>query len=490
MAKPTQSPMWASQNELFAVCACMPRVRTANSIAKPRSGRSYSDAEEALTALAAPKTRPGAGLRGLPLLISSLCLSVACTLADTNGLTGGVHDAGSKHPPKKDAGQPGAGDGDGDMPGAGDGDADSGMEMDGGSVPDPENDAGNPAPDSGMPFARRVVPAAVLARKGICYSGYRDGQGPGNGLPTESQMKADLQLVVRAGYGMIRMFDTGMHASQALKVIKDNNLDLKVQLGLWIAQGNDNAGEISRGVALAGQYPTLVSMISVGDESMSSWGTAAEDLAGHLAAVRSQVTQPVGFDEKGSALLPDTTANISKVYQTADFVSVHFMVLTDAIGNKWDWKQMDVAENMRARAMMDAALAYVQTQFSAVEAAVHKDASDMVLTLGETGWKDVSAQPADESMGHLEGYLAHPVNQLWMHDDFEAWVYGDKKDAHSPAAMMMFEAFNEMWKLDDDHWGLFNADRTAKYVVWSHVPSLKPVGALTPADSEAVYYKP
>src|SRR5687767_2439282 len=64
---------------------------------------------------------------------------------------------------------------------------------------------------------RREIPSEVLARKAIAYSGYRVGQSPDIGVfPSEDEIRADLQLLVRGGWGLIRLFDSGVHAQRVL----------------------------------------------------------------------------------------------------------------------------------------------------------------------------------------------------------------------------------------------------------------------------------
>jgi exo-beta-1,3-glucanase (GH17 family) len=413
--------------------------------------------------------------------VLSVCLTFACTLEGLAELRGSGAEA--------DAGM--------SPPGAEDGGAD-------GAARDPDSGRGDMGPpdasdsaDAGMEPAstRREIPAAVLARRGIAYSGYRLGQQPGGTIPTESQMREDLGLIVAAGFGRIRLFDSGPHAEQALRVIASGGHDLKVQLGLWVvgsdqASGTGNRVEINRAIRLAKLFPDLVAMISVGDNTISARGMPAADLAMYISLVREQVTQPVGFDEKASMLKAGGYPDLPALYGAADFVGVQLMHLTEAAESSWDWKQTAVAEAQRARATIDAGMSYVKAQFTGARAAIHEHAPGMVLILDETGWKDRASQPANLSLGHIEGYMSHPINQLWMHDDLNAWVYGSDKGADSPHALTLFEAFDEPWKGDDDHWGVFDETRTAKYVIWARVPVLRPSDAVVPASSEAVYYRP
>jgi exo-beta-1,3-glucanase (GH17 family) len=365
------------------------------------------------------------------------------------------------------------------------------------AAPQRPDDAGSILTDAGAAEApkRRTIASGVLARRGISYSGYRENQAPGGEVPTEAQITEDLQLIVKAGYGRIRLFDAGPHAERVLEVIEQESLDLKVQLGLWMigpdsTNSEGNHTEAQHAARLALLYPGIVAMLSVGNNTISDLNMLPEDLAMYVALLRTQVTQPVGFDEQARALIANDAPKLPELYDAADFIGVQLMQFTEAVGDTWNWRQLQATEDKRARAMMNAAMAYVKAQFTAAQQSVHKYAPDIVMTLDETGWKDTTMQVPNLNAGQIESYMAHPVNQLWMVDALEAWVYGDGKDKSSPVALTMFEAFDEPWKGDDDHWGLFDVNRNAKYVLWSHVAALKPAGAITPAESSAVYYKP
>ena len=73
----------------------------------------------------------------------------------------------------------------------------------------------------------------------VCYSGFRNGQHPdrGNGAinPTYHEILEDLQLLLKNDiFKLIRLYDSGENSEMVLQVIKENNLDIKVMLGIWL----------------------------------------------------------------------------------------------------------------------------------------------------------------------------------------------------------------------------------------------------------------
>jgi exo-beta-1,3-glucanase (GH17 family) len=363
-------------------------------------------------------------------------------------------------------------------------------------------------PDAGgAPFVRRHIPSAILARKAIAYSGYRTGQSPDiHVYPGEAEIEQDLELLVRGGWGFIRLFDTSTHAERVLHVIATKHLDLKVMLGVWISGGKsqhdaENQAEIARCVELVQEYADVIAAVSVGNEALDDWSnvkTAPAELAAYIAQVRAQVPQPVTTDDSYLPFLlgqdgATSYADVIQVARAADFLSVHVYAFADAFYDSWDWKQMQVPAEQRAMAMMGAAIAYTKSSVSDLRATMDAQGLDVPIVVGEWGWKSktrfgASAEPEKA----IERFFAHPYNQKVFYDAIMDWVYGAAKDASSPVAAFYFEAFDEPWKDEwgDDNWGLFDVGRTPKFVVQGLYPDLTPAGAPSYSEKDAVYYTP
>lgn len=75
--------------------------------------------------------------------------------------------------------------------------------------------------------------------RAICYSGFREGQHPdrGNGAvnPSYEETLEDLQILSRnSNFSLIRLYDSGENSQTVLKVIKENDINIKVLLGIWL----------------------------------------------------------------------------------------------------------------------------------------------------------------------------------------------------------------------------------------------------------------
>jgi exo-beta-1,3-glucanase (GH17 family) len=350
----------------------------------------------------------------------------------------------------------------------------------------------------------RKLDAEFTARKAVSYSPFRSNNRDTETV-TVAMIKQDLDLLVLGNFRLIRLFDSSdMVARQTLQVIRDNNLDIKVMLGAYVASDKYvtaagkpvvaayNQAELASVVALANEFRSIVLAVSVGNETMVSWSfnpISPTVMAGYLRTVRSQITQPVTTDDNWAFY-----ASAPKVItDTIDFVAMHTYAELDSVFNAklWDWKQVGVptaldANNFpaRATAMMNAAMAATKSDYNAVRAALdRKGLSGMPIIIGETGWNAVD-------VGALS-YRAHPVNQKMYFQALSDWNAASRNGA-GPANIFYFEAFDEPWKGGDDKWGLFNVNRQARYVIQNlNPPSANWVyepGTYTSAN--ALYYQP
>jgi hypothetical protein len=131
--------------------------------------------------------------------------------------------------------------------------------------------------------------------------------------------------------------------------------------------------------------------------------------------------------------------------------------------SKYDWRQKTVPEPQRAQAMIDATIVEAKKQFNDARAGLAKlGLSSIPMVIGETGWAAV-----DTNGGPNLAFRAHPVNQKMYFDALQVWAQQGRRDAQGPKAIFFFQAFDEPWKQGDDGWGLFNAQRQARYTIQS-----------------------
>lgn len=299
----------------------------------------------------------------------------------------------------------------------------------------------------------------------ICYSGYRDGQSPGNRTyPSKAEILEDL-LILQKNWRLLRLYDCSLHGQRVLEVIRAEGLPFQVMLGAYLgaemnnfgcpwgatyteeqleASQRENEAEIERLIALARQYEDIVFSVAVGNEATVDWTDHFVPVSRMIDCVRrvkQQVRQPVTFCENyvpWQHKLRDLVAEL-------DFISLHTYPV-------WEYKHIHEA------------LDYTKDNVASV-ASLYPD-KPIVIT--EAGW-------CTNSNGrgmHAE----HAVQEL------QAIYYQDLMDWTRAEGLLcfVFEAFDETWKGSPDplepekHWGLFTVDRQPKLVMQALYPELMP----------------
>ena len=299
----------------------------------------------------------------------------------------------------------------------------------------------------------------------ICYSGYREQQSPNLGVfPSLDQIREDLHLLARH-WQLLRLYDCSVHAERVLKVIRDDDLPLRVMLGAWLAAEmnnpgcpwggtfNDeqldanraeNAAELTRLVALANAHQDTVFSVAVGNESTVDWTdhlVPVSRMVDHVRWVKSRVSQPVTFCEN---YVP-WQGKLQSLVAELDFISLHTYPI---------WEHKPVHE----------ALAYTKANVASV-AGLYPD-TPVVIT--EAGWCTAS-----NGRG-MNPEHAGQEPQARYHQELVDWTRSEG------LLCFVFEAFDEPWKGSVDplepekHWGLFTVDRRPKQVVQSLYPERPP----------------
>lgn len=289
----------------------------------------------------------------------------------------------------------------------------------------------------------------------ICYSGYREGQCPGQAYPTYEQIHEDL-LILAKHWGYLRLYDCTPHAETVLEVIRKEGLNFRVMLGMdtaaemsnphcpWGAEFSDevlaanrqrNDDEVERAIALSNQYRDIVFSVSVGNESTVEWTdhmVSVDRLVEQVKKLKAQIEQPVTFCEN---YVP-WTYKLEPLAEVLDFISVHTYPA-------WEFRTMDDA------------LEYTKQNFHSV--ANHYPGKPVVIT--EAGWTTAS-----NGRG-IEPWNASEELQKRYYEQLVGW------SAEEQILTFVFEAFDEPWKGSphplepEKHWGLFRVDRTPKLLM-------------------------
>jgi len=287
----------------------------------------------------------------------------------------------------------------------------------------------------------------------ICYSGYREGQNPCEGVfPSYDEIKEDL-LILQKNWKLLRLYDCTTHAETVLDVIEREGLDFKLMLGVdmaaemcnphcpWGAEFSDetlaanrraNEEQIEKAIALSNRYPDIVFSVAAGNEASVEWTdhmVPVESLIAHVKRLKSAIKQPVTFCEN---YVP-WTYKLEPLAAELDFISVHTYPA-------WEYRTMEDA------------LEYTKQNYHSV--VDHYPDKPVVIT--EAGWTTASNGRGIEPWNASEELQASYYEQLleWTNDE--------------KILTFVFEAFDEPWKGSPDpqepekHWGLFNLDRTPK----------------------------
>ncbi len=295
-----------------------------------------------------------------------------------------------------------------------------------------------------------------LQGNAIGYSGYRDGQSPESGCcPSQDQVAEDLRVLAR-NWRLIRVYSADRHGEDVLEVIRRENIDLKVMLGIWLAREpgaeQSNARQIADGIRLASEYEDIVVAVNVGNEVLIEWTAHPvheDQVIRYVREVKAGVTQPVTVADN----YVWWRDHGSELAREVDFITMHTYPI---------WERKDIDEG----------LSYTVENYESVRAA-HPDKP---IIIGEAGWAT-----------YTEGNLHVPragdeEKQQRYYEELTDWARENK------VTVFFFEAFDEPWKGTgtEGHWGLFTADRKAKQAMHKLYPELMTAGPTSPDYPELI----
>jgi exo-beta-1,3-glucanase (GH17 family) len=290
----------------------------------------------------------------------------------------------------------------------------------------------------------------------ICYSGYREGQSPREGIyPSYEEVREDLLILAR-NWKLLRLYDCSPHAEIVLRVISGEGMDFKVMLGVdlaaemsnphcpWGADFSEevlsanrqyNVEQFDNLVALCKDYADIVFSVSIGNEASVEWTdhmVPVDSLVNYARKIRNAIKQPVTFCEN---YVP-WTYKLEPLVAELDFISVHSYPA-------WEYRTLEDA------------LEYTKQNYH--EVAHHYPDKPVIIT--EAGWTTASNGRGIEPHNASEELQAQYYAQLLE------WTTDEK------IFTFVFEAFDEPWKGSphplepEKHWGLFKVDRTPKLVM-------------------------
>jgi glucan 1,3-beta-glucosidase len=272
-----------------------------------------------------------------------------------------------------------------------------------------------------------IDPAAKLLC--VSYAPFRDTQTPlllTTHIPPE-QIAEDLAQLAKIS-NCVRTYsiENGLDRVPELA----SRVGLKVIQGIWLGSNRlKNLAQISTAVALAKEYPGVITSLVVGNEVLLRGEMTTSDLAAIIRSVKAQVTVPVTYADVWEYWLRNR-----EIYDAVDFVTIHILPY---------WEDLPIRAKYAA-AHVDAIRKRMAIAFPAKE-----------ILVGETGWP---------SAGRMrEAALPSRTNQ--------ARVVSEILDLarQENFRVNLIEAYDQPWKRQLEgtvggYWGLIDAvQRALKY---------------------------
>ena len=315
------------------------------------------------------------------------------------------------------------------------------------------------------PFITREFDPYLNGRwigKAISYGFYRKGQAPGIKGPSESQILQDLKIILNH-WNMIRVYGSDKNSEKVLKVIRKNNLPIKVMLGVWLEdekdnpeRKNENIKEVLKAIKLANEYSEIISAINVGNETQVYWSAhkmETASLINYLRTVRINTSVPVTTaDDYNFWNKPVSKSVASEV----DFIVVHIYPL-------WNGKTLENSIDWMSNIFFNE---------------IKEFHFDKTIVLGEIGWATNydSTKTGDGQQGALiKGEVSYSAQEKFLLE-LSNWIDQYK------VTTFLFEAFDEPWKGGGEHsspneiekhWGVFYENRTPKKSFQNYLKAYK-----------------
>jgi len=266
---------------------------------------------------------------------------------------------------------------------------------------------------------------------GVSFSPIRAGQDPTIGeFPSSEQIDADLALLAGDVSG-VRTYTVQSTMTEVPGLAAEHGLH--VTLGAWINdQAEFNAAELDRLVRTYRDNPGPIVRVIIGNEAVHREEQTAEQMIGHIRSVRHAVAAPLSIAEPWHIWLDHP-----ELVDAVDFIAVHLLPY-------WEGVALEHAGD------------YVFQRYRQLQTAY--PGKPIVIT--EIGWPSHGRT--------LHDAVATPANQARFLRRFLAAA--EREDL----SYYVMEAFDQPWKSTLEgqagaHWGIFNANREAKFAFVSPI---------------------
>ncbi len=338
----------------------------------------------------------------------------------------------------------------------------------------------------------------------ISYGGYRKNSR--DIQPSIQELTEDMRLLEASGIKVLRTYNLQLaQASNLLKAIaqikeEDATFEMYVMLGAWIDCKDawtphpnhdledevNNASEIEKAVQLANQYPDIVKIIAVGNESMVKWAWSyyvqpwvVLKYVNQLQNLKEEgklskdvwITSSDNFASWGGGEASYHNKDLEALCKAVDYVSMHTYPMHDTHYNPVFWgvqpSEESLSKEEQLEVVMQRATAYAVSQYDSVKSYMKSIGVQKPIHIGETGW----ASASNGYYGTGKANATDEYKEALFYREMRTWT------AKEGMSCFYFEAFDEIWKDaenpggSENHFGLFTIDGKAKFALWSLVDS-------------------
>ena len=336
----------------------------------------------------------------------------------------------------------------------------------------------------------------------ICYGGYRTNSREVQ--PTIAELKEDMKILSALNFKLLRTYNLQYKEVSNLLIAiselkKENpNFEMYLMLGTWIdckdawtnlapnhnQESSKNAIEIAEAVKLTNQYPGIIKIIAVGNEAMVKWAASYYvqpnvilKWVKYLQNLKKEqklpttlwITSSDNFASWGGGSAEYHTDDLKQLFKAVDYVSIHTYPMHDTHYNPNFWGILDNEKELSEKEKIDASVLrardYAIAQYTSVLNYMKSIGVNKPIHIGETGW----ATKDDRFYGNEGSKATDEYKSAQYYKLMREWTN------KAGITCFYFEAFDENWKNasnpsgSENHFGLFNIQSQAKYVLWDMV---------------------
>ena len=323
-------------------------------------------------------------------------------------------------------------------------------------------------------------------------------------VPSVNELKDDLKLTAALGVKLVRTYNTTHYkqASNLLQAIKelkesDSNFEMYVMLGTWMQcdgawtknrnhekdHTQNNKAEIDKAVRLANQYPTIVKMIAVGNESMIRWADGYYvtpkiilKWVNYLQELKKTnkllkniwITSSDNYEAWGGGSKSYRTKDLENLIKAVDFISLHTYPYHATNYHPEFWGIPANEEKLSKIEKIDAAMLrsknFAMKQYQTTVDYVASLGIEKPIHIGEIGWSTI----ASSTYGDTGSHASDEYKGKLFYDHIRQWTTKEN------ITCFYFKLMDESWKAKDirgseNNFGLIKMNGEAKYALWDAV---------------------